>query len=465
MATDGTAAAGGSGDGDERPESAPQTTGSDPGEVTTAVEPSADAGTLRATGRWAGIAAVVLLAAGVGLLTGRAAALLVGALGFGFALYAGSTRPPTATLSIERTVSTATPDPGEAVAVTTELTNTGEGRLPDLRVIDGVPTPLSVESGAPRRLGTLAPGESLTVAYELTAERGVHRFEPVTAVALDASGANERRLELPAPEPTLTCTPRLDPGPVPPLRQQTTVDTGVQPSGTTGHGVEFHSVREYHPGDDLSRVDWRHLARTGEPATVTHHAERMATVVILVDAREDAYTAPTPDGTPAIERSVAAARGMARGLLADGNGVGVAAFGEEFGWLRPSVGRDHRARLERFLALDPSLSATAPDQPFLPRQLRELWARMPAHAQVTYVSPLLDRFAGSLPHRLESRGNLVTAVSPDMTATDTPGRSLAAIERANRVDTIRRAAIPVVDWGADEPLATAIETVTRRWSR
>ncbi|MCR4414358.1 MAG: DUF58 domain-containing protein, partial [Thermoguttaceae bacterium] len=50
-----------------------------------------------------------------------------------------------------------------------------------------------------------------------------------------------------------------------------------------GRGVEFESVREYQPGDDIRLIDWNVTARSGEAFVKQFREERELTVLFLVD--------------------------------------------------------------------------------------------------------------------------------------------------------------------------------------
>jgi uncharacterized protein (DUF58 family) len=50
-----------------------------------------------------------------------------------------------------------------------------------------------------------------------------------------------------------------------------------------GQGLEFDSVREYVPGDDIRNIDWRVTARTGLPHLKIFKEERERHIVICVD--------------------------------------------------------------------------------------------------------------------------------------------------------------------------------------
>ncbi|HEX5038596.1 MAG TPA: DUF58 domain-containing protein, partial [Candidatus Limnocylindria bacterium] len=58
---------------------------------------------------------------------------------------------------------------------------------------------------------------------------------------------------------------------------------GRHPSLVHGHGVEPGDARPYEPGDDVRRMDWAILARTGEPHVRDAILERDLDVAVLVD--------------------------------------------------------------------------------------------------------------------------------------------------------------------------------------
>jgi uncharacterized protein (DUF58 family) len=58
---------------------------------------------------------------------------------------------------------------------------------------------------------------------------------------------------------------------------------GRHPSLVLGHGVEPGDARPYEPGDDVRRMDWSILARTGDPYVRDAVQERDLDVAVLVD--------------------------------------------------------------------------------------------------------------------------------------------------------------------------------------
>ncbi|WP_225935305.1 DUF58 domain-containing protein [Halobaculum magnesiiphilum] len=433
--------------------------------------------TVRSTGRWRGIVAVALLAVAVGVLAKRPSLLLVGAVGVAFAAYPLVTAPPDPDLSVSRVVDPESPADGDAVHVRTTVRNEGDGTLFDLRVVDGTPAMLSVCGGSPRCATMLRPGEEVTVEYRVRARPGRHRFQPTTLLCRDAGGSVEVETAV-AAETTIECSARV---PTAPLRARSRPRSGPLVTDEAGEGIEFHSVTEYERGDPARRIDWRRFARTGELTSVAFRTERLADVVICVDARPEAYRASDSSEPHAVAHAVDAAGRLGDVLLDANHRVGLAAFGRASCLLAPGNGVDHADRFRRYLASDPAFSLTPPpsvrarrtqpgtdagdpratDGVILDRQLSELRAHVGTNTQVILLTPLCDDEAHRIAQRIESDGPAVTVVSPDVTTGRTPGGRLARLERDHRLTTLRNAGIPAVDWDPDEPLGAALATVER----
>ncbi len=50
-----------------------------------------------------------------------------------------------------------------------------------------------------------------------------------------------------------------------------------------GRGMEFDSVREYVPGDEIRSIDWNVTARSGVPHVKKFQEERELTVMLAID--------------------------------------------------------------------------------------------------------------------------------------------------------------------------------------
>jgi uncharacterized protein (DUF58 family) len=406
---------------------------------------------MTATNRWRGVVALALAAAATALVADRPDLLLVAALGVAFAAYPRLSGRPEPDLHLERELSDASPRPGDEVTVTATVTNEG-GFLSDVRVVDGVPALLSVTDGSPRRGMVLWPGRSVSFTYDVVAKHGTHPFEPATVVVRDVSGAREVETRL-AADAELDCTTTAVDGP---LRDQTLDGVGRIVADRGDSGIEFYRTREYRSGDAMSRIDWNRYARTGELTTVEYRTDEPATVVLLVDARRQAYRA-AGDDPHAVARSVSAAEQLLTSLHRDRNRVGVAALGRESCWLAPGAGRDHRARARRLLATHPAFASTPPHEAAdHDEQVDRLRERLPDDAQVLLLSPLTDDDVVETARHLDAYGHRVSVVSPDATSEDSAGQRLAAVERENRLSALRTAGVPVVEWDAATPLVTAL---------
>ncbi len=118
----------------------------------------------------------------------------------------------------------------------------------------------------PRARGVHALGPvALVVAGPLGLVRRTLRWEPGDVVAVAPSTADVRRFRLLAAQHRLR-------------------DAGVRRLRRRGEGATVATLREYAPGDDPRRVDWKASARRDAPVVREYQAEQGQTVVLLVDA-------------------------------------------------------------------------------------------------------------------------------------------------------------------------------------
>jgi uncharacterized protein (DUF58 family) len=414
----------------------------------------------RRTRRWWFADAVVLLSVAVGAITAQSAPFLVAVVGVGFVTFARLWEPPVPSFRVDRDVSDPEPVPGDCVEITVTI-HLEDGPVTDVRIVDGVPAPLEVVDGSPRHATALRSGERVQFSYAVRARRGQFGFDHAIVLVRDPAGAFERELELET-ETILTCYPPLSEVP---LRSQTTQYAGQIETDAGGEGLEFHGARGYRPGDDISRIDWNRLARTGELATVEFRQERAAAVVLVIDARPAAYWAPVDGERHAVERAVAAAGQVFAELHDHGDQVGITALGAEGCWLDPGSGNRHDYRARKLLATHPALSAVPPDD--APPELAiepdhdsvdvgRLRQRLGADAQVIIFSPLADDAVSRAVRLLNTAGHAVTVISPDVTADGTHGQRLARLQRRNRIHHLREAGVRVIEWGPDRPLVAAL---------
>ncbi len=414
------------------------------------------------TNRWKSITALALLLAGIGVITDRALILLMASAVVGYIAYPRLTSKPEITLDLDRRISERSPEHGATVDVEVTLTNTGSLPLTDVRFVDGVPPTLSVVDGTPRHAAALRPGKSTSFSYTVGAKRGKHSFIPATVIARNISGSIEIKESL-SEETVIDCASDLGDQE---LRRQATQYAGRVLTDTGGSGVEFHGTREYQTGDSLSRIDWKHRAKTGEFITLEFREERTASVVILIDARRQSYVAMGENEPHAVSYSVFASEQLFNSLLASRDSVGLAAIGRDTCWLTPGAGDEHIARARKILTQHQTLSPIPPfKDEYDPVQLNHIEKRLGKATQVLILTPLNDDYIVDAAHKMDEGGNSVSVISPDVTTENTTGRKIAKIERDERMSKLRQAEIPVVDWSVDTPLAKVLAHTKEKWTQ
>ncbi len=363
-------------------------------------------------GRWRiGLAATLALV-GVGLLFAEPTLLGAAVVPLAYVCYGVVSGLSTAPrLRATRSFDPEEPGPGEQVTVRLHLENAGDSVVPDLRIVDGVPESLAVTDGSPRRGVRLREGESVTFSYTVQARQGTHEFGPTQVVARTFSNSTEQELAV-GQETTVTAVPPLRPVQESvPLRRQPTQYAGRAPTDSGGEGIEFHTVREYKPGDSMARIDWNRRARTGELTTLEFRRERATRVVLLVDARPGSHVGHDPLAMDAVERSLGATQRVFPALLSEGHQVGIAAFGPAECFLAPDTGTSHRQRGRDLLATASAFhSQTGPDEQrrFWVAQLRK---QLPDNTQLLLFSPMLDDRTVRVVREFEAYGYPTVAAS------------------------------------------------------
>lgn len=127
-------------------------------------------------------------------------------------------------------------------------------------------------------------------------------------------------------------------------RLVTSVFAGEYRSVFRGRGIEFESVRDYQPGDDIRAIDWNVTARAGRPFVKQFIEEREMTVMLLLD-----QSASMDGSSPSGAKSRAAAEVCALLILAAIRGndrVGLLTFSDQVERFIPAAkGTRHAQRL------------------------------------------------------------------------------------------------------------------------
>jgi uncharacterized protein (DUF58 family) len=205
-------------------------------------------------------------------------------------------------LGVRRRISDVRVPPGRRVSVDLEVENKAAASTSFLLVEDRVPPVL----GAPARLVLpgIPPRGRQHVAYAFSPGlRGRFVFGPLTIDASDPFGLTRRQTEF-SERDELVVTPEVEElgGP-----------SGAAFGSTTGlsrsrnlfrTGEEFFTMRRYQEGDDLRRIHWPSVARTGELMIRQDESSRRGSAVLFLDTRASAIGEAH---SPAFERCVSAA--------------------------------------------------------------------------------------------------------------------------------------------------------------
>jgi uncharacterized protein (DUF58 family) len=431
--------------------------------------------------RWAflGSAAFLLVLIGEILRQGELLVLALPlvcylAVGFYFAL-------PSVTLKAQRSLSTTRAMSDEPVTVRVELENLG-ATLELIELVDSVPTVLELRQGSAQKITNLPGGEKISLEYVVSGMRGLARWQTLSVRVTDTLGLFLREMELPC-EGELSVVPtfeRLEEIMIRPRR--TRIFSGQVKARLGGAGIEFFGVREYYPGDERRFLNWKATARRDRPIVNEFEQERVADVIILLDARERSdVIRPNPPAPPhpfplrlrrgsgrgqeeaspqsLFEHSVRAALALAHYFTAQGNRVGLLIYGKYLDWTWPGFGRWQRERLLRaIVSAEKGNKAVFEDLENIPTRL------LPAGSQLVFVGPILESDVKTIVDlRLRYE---VLCIAPDPILFEsafleaTPEVELALrlehLRRQALLAQLRRVGIRVVDWDVSKPLAAVV---------
>lgn len=108
------------------------------------------------------------------------------------------------------------------------------------------------------------------------------------------------------------------------IRRSRLLEVGSRSARIRGGGMEFDSLREYHPDDEFRRINWAATARASKPITNLYREERNQQVLLLLDAGRT--MAGTVGGAPRFEHALDAAVAVATLALTVGDRVAAFAF-------------------------------------------------------------------------------------------------------------------------------------------
>jgi uncharacterized protein (DUF58 family) len=216
-------------------------------------------------------------------------------------------------LGIHRHLSAGRIFPGTRVVVSLTVENRGVTTAPFLLLEDALPSSL----GRPARLVMSGiPGRNeQTVSYSMVPRRrGRYSVGPLAISISDPFGLARVRVQDPAVN-DLVVYPSIED--IEPWR------LGIRGAGAGESTVrqlfrsaaEFYTMREYVTGDDLRRIHWPSVARTGQLMIRQDESARRSIATVFLDNRSEALGI---SGSPGFERAVSVTASVGRALFLGG---------------------------------------------------------------------------------------------------------------------------------------------------
>lgn len=426
-------------------------------------------------------AALCVAGLGLGLSTGRTDAIVMAApVAMTFLLAAVSTRWRGRTAPETRSGVTEEIVAGDSVEVGTTVRTGSGAELVTLHLPDSMSRPtgrsVTLSAEADVELSSRVPGQ--TWGPVVVARPDFSAAGPDALVALlPERGPEVRELVLPA-------VPKMSALPLPPISGGR---GGAHPSRRPGQGNDLIDLRDYRPGDRMRSVHWRAFARRGRMYTRRTMSDADAELMIILDVRADIgpRRAATPTRLPervaaglvavwdvtmdvltghaagtrrreraerneiearsSLDLTVDAAAGIAGAHLRAGDRVGIGTVSADRVMLRPAGSMRHLQRIRLHLARSrvSRFRIAAPSG----------WGLRPGNV-VVVISPLNDMAIVDAIGECAARGHRVIVVDSlpqqqilrSASGTDGWHLRLLTIDRELRIETLRRAAIPVVSW-------------------
>ena len=218
----------------------------------------------------------------------------------------------TRTIHVQRHLSEPRVSPGTRVTVRLDVTHEGAAKPSFLLLEDRLPPSL----GRPARVVVAGSARALQhVSYTIVPHaRGRYMIGPMAVDRTDAFGLTRRRVLLDGRDELLV-TPEVEDLRAPAEATSVTNIGSARARQLLRTGEEYYTMRGYEEGDDLRRIHWPSVARTGELMIRQDEASRRAAGLIYFDNRESMLG---PERGEAFERAVSCAASI--GALFTRNG-------------------------------------------------------------------------------------------------------------------------------------------------
>jgi uncharacterized protein (DUF58 family) len=372
-----------------------------------------------------------------------------------------------AEVEVERRISDTRIMAGDSIEVEIIVRNKGS-KIDLLEVHDRIPDHIKVSKGNSRALMSLDTGEEQSFTYTLDCPlRGRYILEDMTLEIMDSGRLHSTEIAFKEPsefsvvarvEPTrgITIAPR-----------KTRNWVGMIKSRRVGIGTEFFGLRDYVPGDELRKINWKASARSDGLLTNEYEAECSGDATLILDARLEANVGQIENC--AVEHGVRAASTIASHILKDKNRVGLIVLRDIIDEVYPAFGKRQFYKISEHL-LDVRPLGLLPFE-------NVGWmvtSYFPLESQIIIITTLTDREIITTIGDLCARGYDVVVLSPSPVklesclVDDSPEKAMAmrilTMERDNIISELGKYA-RIIDWDPEDPLAKALRGVSASRNR
>lgn len=219
-----------------------------------------------------------------------------------------------------------------------------------------------------------------------------------------------------------------------------------------GSGMDFHSIRDFHYGDDRRDINWKKTAQTDRIMVNQYLTEKSGNTVILLDVRR--YHKSETDYEKYIGSSVRAALTLSNAILSGRNRLGLIILKNTIDWLYPGYGKKQYLRIVESL-----LTVETRSMSFIPLEYgkRIITRFFPPNSKVIIISSLFDKEIDNIIYELILKKYDIQVVVPYIEESKNETvRKILTFERRVKIRIISKYA-DVIEWNTQTPLTKSME--------
>lgn len=366
-----------------------------------------------------------------------------------------------ASFDIQRKISDTRIMAGESITVQVIVKNTGS-KIELLEIVDNIPDYVKLKEGNNRALISLDEDDEESFTYVLDCPlRGRYLLDNMELNIMDSGRLHKVKAEFKeASEFSVIATMEPLKG-VKIAPRKTRNWVGMIKSRRVGIGTEFYGMRDYVPGDEMRKINWKATSRYDKIITNEFEAECSGDVTLILDARIEANVGFIENSV--VEHGVRAVSTISQQILADKNRVGLIVLRDIIDEVYPAFGKRQFYKLsEHLLNVKPIGLLPFENVGWM------VTSYFPLESQIIVISALTDREIIATIGDLCARGYDVVVLSPSPIRLESPmledsvSKEMAArllrVERNILTTELNRYA-RIIDWDTRDPLAKALKGV------